>query len=67
LLTAIEEIETMDNEVGCPVRNPFFLRFPEELRRQLAAEAKAAERSLNAEIVYRLRQSLKITADRVTA
>jgi hypothetical protein len=34
------------------------LRMPEVLRRRLASEAKANERSLNSEIVYRLGQSL---------
>jgi hypothetical protein len=34
------------------------LRMPEALRKRLAAEAKANERSLNSEIVYRLGQSL---------
>jgi predicted HicB family RNase H-like nuclease len=39
---------------------PFFLRrFPEEVRRRLAEEARAAERSLTAEIIHRLRQSLR--------
>jgi hypothetical protein len=34
------------------------LRMPEALRKKLAAEAEANERSLNSEIVYRLGQSL---------
>jgi hypothetical protein len=34
------------------------LRMPEALRKRLEAEAKANERSLNSEIVYRLGQSL---------
>lgn len=34
------------------------LRMPEALRKRLETEAKANERSLNSEIVYRLGQSL---------
>ena len=34
------------------------LRMPDALRKRLVAEAKANERSLNSEIVYRLGQSL---------
>jgi len=46
---------------------PFFLRrFPEEVRRRLADEARASERSLTAEIIHRLRQSLR-TADEAAA
>jgi hypothetical protein len=41
---------------------PFFLRrFPEEIRRRLADEARASERSLTAEIIHRLRQSFQAT------
>jgi hypothetical protein len=35
------------------------IRFTEELRQRLVAEARAAERSLNSEIIYRLRKSLE--------
>ena len=39
---------------------PFFLRrLPEEVRRQLADQARASERTLTAEIIHRLRQSLR--------
>jgi predicted HicB family RNase H-like nuclease len=34
------------------------LRFDEELHKQLVAEAKRRVRSLNGEVIYRLRQSL---------
>jgi predicted HicB family RNase H-like nuclease len=35
------------------------LRFDEELHKQLVAEAKRRVRSLNGEVVYRLRQSIE--------
>jgi hypothetical protein len=35
------------------------IRMPRELREQLAVAAKLATRSVNGEIVYRLRESLK--------
>ena len=50
-----------------PVRRPMFLRVPDELRRQLTKEARASERSLTAEVIVRLRASLKPTTDEVTA
>jgi Arc-like DNA binding domain len=51
----------MDN-VNRPDNRPFFLRrFPEDVRRRLADEARASERSLTAEIIHRLRQSLRAT------
>jgi hypothetical protein len=37
---------------------PVFLRFPPELRAQLEERARASERSLTAEVVFRLRNSL---------
>ena len=37
------------------------LRIPEELRRQLAREAKKANRSLNEEMTQRLQHSLALT------
>lgn len=41
------------------IRRAVLLRFSdEELHRQLADEAKEAERSLNSEIIWRLRASL---------
>jgi hypothetical protein len=40
-------------------RKPFFFRFPEELREQLEERARDSERSLTAEIVWRLRNSLR--------
>ena len=46
------------------VQRPVFLRsFPEELRRQLAEQAKAAERSLTSEIIYRLKASFRQQAN----
>ena len=45
------------------IREPVFLRFPKELRSQLEEEARASERSLTAEIVWRLRNSLKHSAE----
>ena len=51
-----------------PTRSLFCLRFPDDLREQLAVEAEASERSLAKEIVHRLRNSLKQQApDQVTA
>jgi predicted HicB family RNase H-like nuclease len=48
------------DKVNGPDDRPFFLRrLPEEIRRRLAKEAKASERSLTAEIIHRLRQSLR--------
>jgi hypothetical protein len=50
------------DKVNWPDDRPFFLRrFPEEVRRRLVDEARASERSLTAEIIYRLRQSLRAT------
>jgi hypothetical protein len=50
------------DRVNWPNDRPFFLRrFPEEIRRRLADEAKASGRSLTAEIIHRLRQSLRAT------
>jgi hypothetical protein len=37
---------------------PFGLRMPEELRRRITRSAKAGHRSLNAELVLRLRDSV---------
>jgi len=39
-------------------RRVYFCRFTDELYERLAAEARAAERSVNAEVVFRLKQSL---------
>jgi hypothetical protein len=47
-------------------RKPFFLRIPDDLRHQLTVEARAAERHLSNEIIFRLRQSLR-TADEASA
>jgi hypothetical protein len=54
-------------EIDLPVRDRrrtrwdrgLTIRFTEELRQRLVAEAVASERSLNAEIVWRLRTSLE--------
>ena len=56
-----------DHDRARPIRRPFFCRFPNELRERLAVEAEAAERTLTAEIVYRLRKSLERPADRAAA
>ena len=49
----------------CPDHRPFFLRrLPEEVRRRLADEATASERTLTAEIIHRLRQSLRASDER---
>jgi hypothetical protein len=56
-----------DNDRARAVRRPFFFRCPEQLRERLVVEAEAAERSLTAEIVFRLRKSLEHSADRVVA
>ena len=40
-------------------RRPFFFRFPDDIRERLISEAAAAERTLTAEIIYRLRVSLE--------
>ncbi len=45
------------------VRKPLFIRCPLDLRNQLVDRAVAAERSLNSEVVYRLRQSLRQAAE----
>ena len=50
-----------------PSRRPFFLRFPEDLRQRLAAEAEAAERTLTSEVIFRLRRSLEQRSDKATA
>ena len=44
---------------GRPVRKPLFVRCPPELHDQLIDRARQAERSLTAEVVFRLRQSLR--------
>ena len=49
----------MEEDRGRPVRKPLFVRCPSELREQLVDRAKEAERSLTAEVVFRLRQSLR--------
>lgn len=51
---------------GRPIRRPLFLRLDEELRRQLVAKAREADRSLTGEINNRLRKSLR-TADEAAA
>jgi predicted HicB family RNase H-like nuclease len=43
------------------------LRFDEELHKQLVAEAKRRVRSLNGEIVYRLRKSIEGDSEAATA
>ena len=48
------------DKVNWPYDRPFFLRrLPEEVRRRLADAARASERSLTAEIIHRLRQSVR--------
>jgi hypothetical protein len=66
LRNAIEENCMAENDQARPPRRPFFFRFPDDLRERLAVEAEAAERTLTAEIVYRLRKSLQ-PADQATA
>lgn len=44
-----------------------FCRLPPELKERLIRAARAAERSLAAEATFRLRQSLKQTADEAAA
>jgi hypothetical protein len=56
----------MEEGRGQRVRRPLFVRCPEELRQQLSDKARESERSLNAEVVYRLRQSLR-AADEAAA
>ena len=46
-------------DFGRPVRKALFVRCPPELHDQLVDRAKQAERSLTAEVVFRLRQSLR--------
>jgi Arc-like DNA binding dprotein len=57
----------IDTDKAYPVRRPFLFRFPNDLREQLVCEAEAAERTLTAEIVYRLRKSLERPAERAAA
>jgi hypothetical protein len=42
-------------------------RFPEDLHRQLAKEAEASERTVPAEIIYRLRTSLRREPEKAAA
>jgi predicted HicB family RNase H-like nuclease len=52
--------ERVDNEVDSLMEQVKFpIRISEELRDLLKAEAKRSERSLNGEIVFRLRQSVE--------
>ena len=53
----------MEEDRDPPVRKPLFVRCPPELRQQLVDRAKAAERSLTAEVVFRLRQSLRVAEE----
>ena len=58
----------MLKDQDAPLRKPVFLRrFPQELHQQLTEEARAAERSLTAEIIFRLRASLKRKAEKAAA
>jgi hypothetical protein len=52
----------MEEDRVRPIRKPLFVRCPEELRDQLLDRARESERSLTAEVVYRLRQSLRAAA-----
>jgi len=49
----------MTAEKGHSSRRPFFFRLPNDLRHQLAQEAVTAERTLTAEIIFRLRRSVE--------
>lgn len=40
--------------------SPFGLRLPADLRAELEAAAKRNERSLNSELIFRLRESLRL-------
>ena len=53
-------------DFGRPVRKALFVRCPSELREQLIDRARAAERSLTAEVVFRLRQSLRAAEEAAT-
>jgi Arc-like DNA binding domain len=59
-------MDKKDNR-DCISRRPIFLRIPEELRSQLWALARASERTLTAEIVYRLKTSVNPHASEVTS
>jgi hypothetical protein len=57
----------VNDDCNRPIRRkPIFLRCPEELRTRLVDRARESERSLTAEVVYRLRRSLQ-TADEAAA
>jgi hypothetical protein len=45
-----------------PAKGVLFVRCPEELRERLAAVAKRNLRTIGAETIYRLQESLKQTA-----
>jgi len=49
-------------EITRPARGVLFVRCPEELRERIAAVAKQNLRTIGAETIYRLEQSLKQTA-----
>jgi hypothetical protein len=53
----------MTAEKGHSKRRPFFLRLPNDLRNQLVQEAVTAERTLTAEIIFRLRRSIERPAN----
>jgi predicted HicB family RNase H-like nuclease len=49
-------------ETKRPTRGVLFVRCPEELRERIAAAAKRNLRTIGAETIYRLQESLKQTA-----
>jgi Arc-like DNA binding domain len=49
-------------EINRPTRGVLFVRCPEELREQIAAAAKRNLRTIGAETIYRLQESLKHAA-----
>ena len=56
----------MEEDFRRPVRKALFVRCPPELHEQLIDRARAAERSLTAEVVFRLRQSLRAAEEAAT-
>jgi predicted HicB family RNase H-like nuclease len=60
---------SINTQKGYPMHHrdptqPLNLRIDQALRRRLAAEAELSMRSLNAEILYRLRKSIEAEAER---
>jgi predicted HicB family RNase H-like nuclease len=46
-----------------PEKDKFVLRLPDGMREQIKESAKLNERSMNSEIIYRLRETLKSEND----